>query len=152
MLFALAVLITRSLLVDHCLDDIYTLMRIIDNEAVPGPHIVGQLFHAASTYGVAMLLDTVGFWTIKLNFLLFFYRLAHQIRSYLIFWWVVLCLTIACGVVAIALLPYECVFTSDLAKLTTFCSQANVVSSIYTRYLASTMIDVVTDLMSEFFP
>lgn len=150
MFFALAILIARAVLVDLYLHDIYALMSVIDDKAAPSAGIISQLFHSATTYGVATLLDTIGFWTIKLNFLMFFYRLAHQIRSYLIFWWIVFCLTVACGIVAIGLLPYGCLFTNDLVKLGTYCAEASIVSNIYTRYLTNMAIDVATDLLSGF--
>ncbi|KAK3935878.1 hypothetical protein QBC46DRAFT_346182 [Diplogelasinospora grovesii] len=45
-----------------------------------------------------------------MNFLLFFYRLSHQIREYLIFWWVSVILVIGCGAASIGIVPYSCHF------------------------------------------
>lgn len=150
MVLALALLVARSVLLELHLGDIYALGRVEDASAVPGADFLGQLFRSTTTYGVAIVLDTLGFWVVKLNFLLFFYRLAHQIRSYLVFWWATLGVTLACGVVALALLPYECMFSTDLAVLVGHCAQFDTISDFYTRYIICVVMDVVTNLLSEF--
>lgn len=149
MFFAIAILVSRSVVLDLALDNMYALMSVENNEAAPGADFINQLFRSTTTYGAVILMDTVGFWTIKVNFLMFFYRLAYQIRSYLIFWWIVLCLTAATGIVAVAILPYECLFTKDLSKLAGSCAQPNTISKIYTRYITAVAMDVFTDIMSE---
>ena len=59
--------------------------------------------------GTATLLTFPATWTLKPNFLLFFKRLGkRQIRSYSIFWWVVLVFTLARGVVSIGLMQFHC--------------------------------------------
>lgn len=148
MVFSLAILVARSVVLMLALDDMYTLMDVEDGQP-PGPRIIQVLLRATTTYGVVIIMDTVGVWVIKLNFLLFYYRLAHQIRSYLVFWWVVLGLTVATGIASVALLPYECLLSNDIEWLLGTCARASTIAAIYARYISCVAMDAAMDFLSK---
>lgn len=148
MLLALAILTTSAIILQVTLVDIYAIIDVESGRETPGPDFPDQVRWAMLAYGVVSILDTIGFWIIKMNFLLFFYRLAHQIFTYLIFWWVSLGLVLACGVIAVALIPYRCVF-AGLSMMANYCIKVPVLSDLYTRYKVCVGVDVATDLLRE---
>lgn len=101
--------------------------------------------------GVAIILLALGIWTIKINFMLIFYRLGYQIRSYLIFWWAAIVVIVACGAVLLGILPYDCMF-EDSGWVNAHCSTASKMSYIYSVYKANVAVDVVSDFISELPP
>jgi len=93
----------------------------------------------------------IGIWTIKLNFMLFFYRLGHQIHAYKIFWWISVFVVMACGVVSLGVIPYRCHFR-DVVEITKECGTHDGISRIYNMYIVSVAVDVVSDAMILCFP
>lgn len=148
MLLALAILIAIVAVLQKWLSDIYTLIHVENGISAPGPDFLNQLPAALRADGIVVVLSNIGLWTIKLNFLTFFYRLGHQIRTYRICWWVALVLVVSCGLTVLGLVPYSCMFGS-LSHIVVQCATESNVSYIYTVFKASVVIDVLSDVISK---
>ncbi|KAM4060202.1 hypothetical protein HRG_002192 [Hirsutella rhossiliensis] len=124
---------------------------IADPDHIPGPDFIPNTQSGLREFGASMILSYIGIWLIKLNFLLFFYRLGSRIRRYLITWWVVLVLTIACGAVELGIMQTKCMFGPILYIMTT-CNLSSSMEATYTRFKVSCVLDVLTDAMIIGFP
>lgn len=90
----------------------------------------------------------IGIWSIKLNFMLFFYRLGHQIRAYRIFWWISVFVVMSCGIVALGIIPYRCHFLPVLEAIAE-CGTPDSLSHVYIMYIVSVALDAFSDLISK---
>jgi hypothetical protein len=148
MLVAMAILIAIAVLLQHFLGYIYEIQHVQNRLQAPGPSFPNHLPVGLGAIGIIQAIDIVGLWLIKLNFMLLFYRIGYQIRSYLILWWVALVAVVGCGAVNLSLIPYDCDFGS-LLHITVSCAMASRVKQIYTRYIVGVVIDVFSDLISK---
>ncbi|KAL1594299.1 hypothetical protein SLS60_010056 [Paraconiothyrium brasiliense] len=151
MVAAMAVLIAISAVLHVYLGDLYELLHVQNMLKAPGPDFMNQMTRGLKGDAIAIVLSIVGLWMIKLNFLLFFYRIGYQIRAYLITWWVALALVMACGVINLGMVPYDCML-GDVMHITVTCAMESRVSKIYTLYVVSVVIDVLSDLIIMAFP
>ncbi|CAJ2511541.1 Uu.00g071660.m01.CDS01 [Anthostomella pinea] len=151
MLAGLAILVSLAAVLQHYLADIYLITHVQNQLVVPGPDFPIRLASGLRGDGIALVLNTIGIWTIKLSFLLFFKRLGHQIRPYMTFWWIAFALVVCCGVIHIGLIPFDCIFAST-THLTGQCALRSSVSHIYNKYIGSVIIDVCTDTIIICFP
>lgn len=149
MLFSLAILISTGAVLQRFLSDIYLMIHVQNRLAVPGPDFPDRMLAGLRASGAVLILNTVGIWLIKLNFLVFFYRLGHQVRSYLIFWWVAVVIVVGCGAVLLGVIPYSCSF-GNFSHLTYQCSTVPSVNHIYTMYKVSISLDALSDAISQF--
>lgn len=149
--FALSIIISTGVVLHTYLADIY--LTSLPQEATgmsPGDY----LSHVTVVWrvdGVAIILLALGIWTIKINFMLIFYRLGHQIRAYATFWWASVVVIVACGAVLLGILPYDCMF-KDSGWVNAHCSTASKMSYIYSVYEANVAVDVVSDFISKLSP
>lgn len=130
------------------LGDIYLMTRVQNGVVAPGADFLDRMTMGLRADGVMLLLSSVGIWVIKMNFLLFFYRLGRHITSYLVFWWVSVVVVVGCGAAAIGMMPFGCMF-GDIMHIITKCSSDESVGGIYTRYKVSVVVDCVSDALSE---
>ncbi|KAF2443117.1 hypothetical protein P171DRAFT_345637, partial [Karstenula rhodostoma CBS 690.94] len=146
-----AVLIAISVVLQFYLGDLYALLHVQNMLAAPGPDFINQMTRGLKGDAIAIVLSIIGLWVIKLNFLLFFYRIGYQIKSYLITWWVALVVVMACGVVNLGMVPYDCMLGSTM-HITVVCAVESRVQKIYNLYIVSVAIDVLSDLIIMAFP
>ncbi|KAK3942849.1 hypothetical protein QBC46DRAFT_423853 [Diplogelasinospora grovesii] len=151
MLTALILLIAIASVLQVWLQDIYLMIRVQNGLAIPGADFFDRMSSGLRADGIAILLFIIGVWIIKLNFLLFFYRLGHQITQYLIFWWVALVIVVGCGAAGVGVIPYDCMF-GDIMHIITQCSSESSVGHIYDVYKASVVVDVCSDAIIICFP
>jgi hypothetical protein len=147
---AWAVLIALAILLQLFLGDVYLILHAENHQSVPVLDFPSHLLAGLRADGIAILLNTLGVWLIKLSFLLFFRRLGREIRLYMIIWYVAFALVIATGATHIGLIPYDCTFGS-LYHITVECATVSKVSQIYARYKASVVIDVISDATSKLY-
>ncbi|KAK3900003.1 hypothetical protein C8A05DRAFT_46059 [Staphylotrichum tortipilum] len=133
------------------LSDIYLMTRVQNGVVTPGADFLDRMTMGLRADGVMLVLSNVGIWVIKMNFLLFFYRLGRHITVYLVFWWVSVVVVIGCGAAAIGMLPFGCMF-GDIMSIITKCSSDESVGGIYTRYKVSVVVDCVSDALIICFP
>lgn len=150
MVAAVAILIAMSAVLQVYLGDLYALLHVQNMLAAPGPDFMNQMTRGLKGDAIVIVLSIVGLWTIKLNFLLFFYRIGYQIKAYLITWWVALVVVMACGVVNLGMVPYDCMLGSTM-HITVTCAVESRVQNIYNLYIVSVAIDVLSDLISRSF-
>ncbi|KAK3331311.1 hypothetical protein B0H66DRAFT_546300 [Apodospora peruviana] len=133
------------------LGDVYWMLDVQNGRIMPGPDLFKRMETSLRAVGLISILTVIGIWTIKMNFLLFFYRLGHQIKLYLIFWWVAVALTIACGAAALGMIPYHCHFR-DAQYIMQTCGSNDGINHVYTVYKASVSVDVCSDVIILCFP
>ncbi|KAH6658460.1 hypothetical protein BKA67DRAFT_656651 [Truncatella angustata] len=148
---SMAILVSIAAVLQRFLADIYLMMHVQNLQATPGPDFPSRMSAGLRADGAVLILDTVGIWLIKLNFLVFFYRLGHQIQSYLIFWWIAFTLVIGCLAVLLGVIPYSCSFGS-LEHIVVQCASESSLNYIYTAYKVSISIDVLSDVIIICFP
>lgn len=149
MILALTIIASITGVLHTYLNDIYIIIEPPEAAGLPLEDYSNAITIAWRADGVAIILSAVGTWTIKINFMLFFFRFGHQIRAYKILWWVALTVIVACGAVLLGIIPYGCVF-NDSTWVNTNCITTSRMRYIYSVYQANVALDVVSDLISEF--
>lgn len=148
MVAAMAVLVAIAIVAQVYIGDLYELLHVQNMIKAPGPDFLNQMARGLKGDAIQIVLSIIGLWMIKLNFLLFFYRIGYQIKAYLITWWVALVVVMACGVINIGMVPYDCML-GDIMHITVSCAAESRVQDIYTLYIVSVVIDVLSDLISK---
>ncbi|ROW03357.1 hypothetical protein VSDG_01244 [Cytospora chrysosperma] len=122
-----------------------------NGQLIPGADFFDNSRKGLRAFGIACLISYVGIWIIKINFLVFFYRVGHHVEAYLIGWWIVMILVIGCGAAEIGTLQYHCLFGSTNTIFGT-CSETGVLKEVYIRMIVSCVLDVVSDAAILCFP
>lgn len=131
---------------------IYHLMAYVNGTAPIGPNFVTNTEGMLKSCGSAIIMFIVGFYFVKVNFLLFFYRLGNRAaRIFRIVWWVVFGIVLACGVasVTIGVPTFRCLFAGIIYTFTT-CETVEYENKFFTYFRASVALDIFTDALSEF--
>lgn len=148
MVLALSIIISITGVLHTYLADIYLMSLPPESIGLSPEDYLSRLTVVWRADGVAIVLSVFGIWTIKMNFMLFFYRLGHQIRAYANFWWVAVVIIVACGAVLFGIFPYDCMF-NDSAWINTHCATVSKMGYIYSVYKANVAVDVLSDLISK---
>ncbi|CZR51357.1 uncharacterized protein PAC_01232 [Phialocephala subalpina] len=148
MILSLALLLANNIQDQLCLKYIYPLESVSNGLVAPGPDFLDNTRKGIRGFGIASLFTCIGIWLIKLNFIFFFKRLGTQLTAYLVFWWVVLCATVAGGAVSLGLVQYQCLF-GPIEDIMTTCSSPPVMEKTYTFFKISCIVDVITDALSK---
>ncbi|KAK4150237.1 hypothetical protein C8A00DRAFT_18196 [Chaetomidium leptoderma] len=151
MLLALAIQAAIAGVGQAYLSDIYLMTHVQNGVATPGADFLDRMTAGLRGDGIMLLLSIIGIWVIKMNFLLFFYRLGHQITSFKVFWTVSVVVVIGCGAASVGMLPFDCSF-GDIMHIITQCSTEGTVGAIYTKYKVSVAVDCVSDAVIISFP
>lgn len=148
MVLALLIIISITGVLHTYLAGIYLMSLPPESTGLSSEDYLSRLTVVWRADGVAILLSVFGIWTIKMNFMLFFYRLGHQIRAYANFWWVAVVIIVACGAVLFGIFPYDCIF-NDSAWVNTHCATMSKMGYITSVYKANVAVDVLSDLISK---
>jgi hypothetical protein len=148
MMFALSLLISIAALAQVFLVDIYKLVDFENGKLLPDASFPTTVTNGLRGFGVSIVIALVGISAIKINFLLFFRRLGTQITQYLVLWYVVLFITVACGAVNIGLMGYDCAFGSSEYVATT-CYKRPILKRYFDFQIVSVVLDVFSDLFSK---
>lgn len=137
--------------------EIYRLMGWVnDPSTVPIKGLLDFLRDTESMLkacGSSIILFIFGFYCIKVNFLLFFYRLGHRVEKvFWILWWIVFFVVLACGIASITMgVPtFKCLFGNISYTLTT-CQTHGYENTFFTYFRVSVALDIFTDALSEYF-
>lgn len=149
MIFALMLLISIAALGQVFLTDIYKMVDVENGKIVPDATFPSTMENAARGSGAALTIAVVGIIAVKVNFLLFFKRLGTQITTYLVFWYVVLFITVACGAASLGLMGYKCVF-GDFEYVVKTCATRDSLRESFDFQIVSVVLDVLSDLFSRF--
>ncbi|KAK8078828.1 hypothetical protein PG994_002635 [Apiospora phragmitis] len=140
MIFSVLVLVTLAAVLQHFLRYIYLILEAPNEVAFPDRLVLDE-----PGLRTALILNTVGIWAIKLNFLAFFRRFGIQIRSYMVSWWVASFLVVACGAVQVGVILAIGTEFDNLALIT-----ENLIY-VYNIYKASIVLDIFSDAISMSF-
>lgn len=135
--------------------EIYRLMAWVnDASTVPYQELFSFLTDTEAMLkacGSSIILFIVGFYCIKVNFLLFFYRLGNRVgRVFWIVWWIVFVIVLACGIASVTMgVPtFRCLFGNIGYTLTT-CQTHGYENKFFTYFRVSVALDIFTDALSE---
>lgn len=135
--------------------EIYRLMAWVnDPSTIAIKDLLGFLNDTESMLkaaGSSIILFIFGFYCIKINFLLFFYRLGNRVgRVFWVVWWVVFVVVLACGITSITMgVPtFRCLFGNITYTLTT-CQTHGYENTFFTYFRVSVALDIFTDALSE---
>jgi hypothetical protein len=130
------------------IDDMYELTHVSAGMALPSAEFLHNAHRFLVGSNVALIMFYVGLWSIKLSFLIFFYRLGNQIRTYQIFWWIVLAFTVASGLACIGDIQYHCL-SGPIDKVLVECPSDAAIRFQEITIKVNCALDVVTDVMSK---
>jgi hypothetical protein len=150
MMFALVLLLSIAVIGQVFLVDVYKIVDLENGKVMPDATFPDTMRNGLRGFGAALTIALVGILAVKINFLLFFKRLGTQITTYLIFWYVVLFITIACGATNLGLMDYKCVFGS-FEYISMSCTQRPVLKRYFDFQIVSVVLDVFSDLFSKSF-
>ncbi|KAF1961947.1 hypothetical protein CC80DRAFT_463505 [Byssothecium circinans] len=151
MMFALVLLLSIAALGQVFLVDVYKIVEFENGSILPEATFPDTMRHGLRGFGAALTISLVGILAVKINFLLFFKRLRIQITPYLVFWFIVLFITIACGITNIGLMDYKCVFGS-FEFIAMNCSQRKALKRYFDFQKISVILDVISDVFIICFP
>ncbi|ROV90351.1 hypothetical protein VMCG_09713 [Cytospora schulzeri] len=154
MLAAILLLVGIEGLSQYYAGIIYHLMAYVNGTATIGPHFITNTEGMLKSCGSAIIMFIVGFYFIKINFLLFFYRLGNRAaRIFRIVWWVVFGIVIVCGIASVTMgVPtFQCLFGGILFTFTT-CETVEYENKFFTYFRASVALDIFTDALIIGFP
>ena len=149
MMFALTLLLTVVALGQAFLGDVYTVVDFENGDKIPDASFPDTLLKALRGFGASLTVALVGILAVKINFLLFFKRLGTQITMYLVFWYIVLFITVACGAINIGLMDYKCVF-GELSYTLSKCIRRSTIKRYFVFQKVSVILDVISDFFSKF--
>lgn len=148
MLFALILMGSLAALGQAVLTDIYTIIAFQNGSLVPDAAFLDTMLRGVRGFGSALIISMIGILAVKISFLLFFKRLGAQITSYLVLWYVLLFITVACGVVNVGLVNFRCNFGS-IETISKSCTGRAVVEHEVAFQIISVVLDVFSDVLSR---
>ncbi|KAJ3579778.1 hypothetical protein NPX13_g787 [Xylaria arbuscula] len=151
MLIALGILIAIAGVLQKYVGDIYHLTHVQNGVELPGPGFEKTILRALRADGIVLVLGAIGTYTIKFNFLAFFYHLGHHTKAYLILWWASTIFTVSSLLINLGVIPYKCSF-GNIIETTVECATEASVSHIYTVYILVVTLDVICDALIIAFP
>ncbi|KAI1439196.1 hypothetical protein GGR50DRAFT_690546 [Xylaria sp. CBS 124048] len=150
MFLALIVLLTATVIGQLFVHFIYNLEEV-SNGATPPPTFLSDTSKGLKSFAALTIINYVGIWLIKLNFLLFFRRLGNHIEKYLYFWWFVVAFNVAAGLTCIGLIDFNCVLPPAEIVFEK-CNSVEAVRRSYTAAKASASLDAISDGLIIGFP
>ncbi|KAF1953537.1 hypothetical protein CC80DRAFT_537415 [Byssothecium circinans] len=145
--FAWSLLLATSITWQMIVSDLYEVMEVGSGLRMPSLNFADRMIRYSRGQMAVLILFYVGLWSIKANFLVFFYRLGNQITYYRIAFWCITAFTICSFFACIGDIQYGCLTTS-FEEIAAYCS----VSPELIRYQIITLnlntgLDVVTDAL-----
>lgn len=106
-MFSLCLLLATTIIGQLCVGYIFTMVAVSNGAAMPSPDFLSETTLGLRSFGALMILNYVGIWLVKLNFLLFFRRLGNHVKIYRILWWSVVIFNLAAGATVIGLIDFK---------------------------------------------
>jgi hypothetical protein len=146
--FAWLLLLMSVCIWSMTIDSMYELYYVSAGMALPSANFTHNSHRFLVGANVAWVMFYIGLWSIKLSFLVFFYRLGNQIRTYQILWWVIFGFTIASGLACIGTIQYHCL-SDAFEKIIMHCHTDAAVRYQEITTAVNCALDIVTDVMSK---
>jgi hypothetical protein len=144
--FAWFLLLTSACIWHMTIDGMYELAYVSSGVALPTANFMHNAHRFLLGSNVALVMFYVGLWSVKLSFLVFFYRLGNHFRAYQILWWIVLAFTIMSGIACIGSIQYHCL-SDPFEKVAMNCSSEKAIRWQEVTIKVNCALDVVTDVM-----
>lgn len=148
MVAALACHLALAVVGQIFLVDFYAILAAQHGAPIGPDFYTKTSFHGLQAFGIICILSLAGIWLIKLNFLLFFYRIGHHMRAYRIFWGVAVIFCIGCGAVCFGIIQYECMF-GDLETRNITCTTVSSSRTACIVVIMTAVIDILSDCVSK---
>ncbi|KAF4636503.1 hypothetical protein G7Y89_g1573 [Cudoniella acicularis] len=153
MLVALAMHIVEAVLIQIYVQYAYTMESVEKGDLSGfGPNFFPNSKKAFVAIGTSVNLTIIGVLIVKLNFLLFFRRLAANIRMFTIMWWAVLIFTVAGAVAQIAMQQFGCFFGAVDYLFSDHCTDEAALRRIFFNAIFSASVDALSDILIIGFP
>ena len=144
MLLALGAMLGSAIVTQLRLEYAYEVRDVASGIIPVPPTIFEDVYKAVRGIFAQVMLTQIGIYAIKLSCLIFFYRLGGRITEYLVHWWFVAIVTLACFAVSLGLFEYRCSLSSLDVVLSECSSKADI-----NRMWRSAMISCVADAFSD---
>ncbi|KAM7208559.1 hypothetical protein V8F20_001240 [Naviculisporaceae sp. PSN 640] len=152
MVLVLGILLGSAIVSQLRLPYVYIMLDVGNGAIpVPPPTIMDDIRKAMDGVFVNTVLCIVGIYAVKLNFLLFFYRLGKGITQYLAFWWIVLVITVGCFGTTWAFMEYKCTL-GDAIVIATECTTRADTARLWRNFILACSLDAFTDVLILCFP
>lgn len=148
MVGALACHLSLAIVGQIFLIDLYALLAVQYGATIGPDFYTTTSVRGVRSFGAICILSLAGIWLIKLNFLLFFYRIGHHMRAYRIAWGVAVVFCIGCGAACFGQIQYECMF-GDLEMRFVTCTTAAYTKASYISVIMTAVIDILSDCASK---
>jgi hypothetical protein len=149
--FAWIVLLATAILWQIVTPDMYELMEVTAAIRIPGPNFIENAERYMKSSLAALFMFYVGLWTVKMSFLVFFYRLGEQVTYYRISWWIVTIFTVAAGFTCIGTIQYNCL-SKPIMEVMIKCTSHDAIQFQNITLKVNCALDVFTDVLSMSFP
>jgi hypothetical protein len=147
--FAWIVLLATAILWQVIAPDLYELMEVTAMVRMPSENFVENAERYMKGSLAVLFMFYVGLWTIKMSFLVFFYKLGNQVTYYRVCWWIVTGITVACGAVCLGDIQYHCL-ASSLAVVSAKCLGGEAIQFQNITLKVNCALDVFTDALSMY--
>lgn len=148
MLLALAIHNAEAVLIQIYVRYAYELEEVQRGELPPGPDFFSHATKGFVALGTCVNLTIVGVMIVKINFLLFFRRLASHMRRFVIMWWLVLAFCVGGAIAQIGMQEFGCFFGSAEYIFGPHCTSG--MERILINATFSAVVDAVSDVLSKF--
>ena len=146
-IFALILALASAILWQIFANDMFELMAVSSGHKIPTSTFIdnSERYSKASVAVIAFFYSTL--WAIKISFLVFFKRLAKNVRRRQLLWWPIFGFAVATYFVCIGTIQYRCL-TVPLQRIMTECTQNAAVSFQQITLKLNCVWDVLTDFLS----
>jgi hypothetical protein len=128
--------------------DMYEMSEVGAGLRMPSVNFVANIQRYNRGALSVLILFYFGLWAIKLNFLVFFYRLGSQVTYYRIAWWAVTIFTMAAFLQCVGTIQYSCM-SNTFEYITANCTGEAAVRWQDITLKFNCAVDVLTDALSK---
>lgn len=148
-LFAWVLLFATAMLWNANMDGLYELAYVSAGLKVPSKDFVPRVERFTKGTVAVIFMFYLGLWTVKMNFLVLFYRLGAQITHYRVAWWIVTIFTVCVGLSTFGTIHYVCL-ASPFEYLVQHCRTPAAIRFQNVTMKLNCAWDVFTDGLSKF--
>lgn len=148
MILALSLQLAAAVICQLNLKYVYETEDVANGLRMPPPTYLEDVSRGLRAFTAVGILISIGLWTVKFNYLIFFYRIfCSANRLYRNLWWLVFIVTLGCLGAFLSLASYECTL-SDVEVIMTTCTEPSSIRLQWIRVEAAFSVDAFNDLLS----
>ncbi|KAI0598177.1 hypothetical protein F4775DRAFT_556885 [Biscogniauxia sp. FL1348] len=151
MLLALAIHSADVVLIQVYVRYVYELEAVEKGESIPGPSFFSDATKGLVALGACLNLTVVSVLIVKINFLLFFRRIASHMRRFAIAWWAAMLFTLSAAAVQIGMQVFGCTFGGAEYIFSPHCASEGA-KRMLVYAIVSAVVDAVSDILIIGFP